>query len=166
MAQIPADIFNQMLPRAAAWAAAEEKFILTHKDAVELVPRAQDCARLAGVVSTERVRLLAVPTIPLPPDLDLRQAAKTFGLITTATAGLTLGHGIFVVTSYIRDLKLIAHELVHVAQYERHGGILAFLQKYLRECNEFGYPAAPMEQEAVAFAEKMYPQRSRGKAQS
>jgi hypothetical protein len=164
MAQIPADIFNTMLPRAAAWAADKEKFILTHKDAVDLVPEALESARQAGVVSPERVRLLAVPTIPLPPDLDLRQAAQTFGLITTATLGLTLGHGIFVATSYLRDPKLIAHELVHVAQYERHGSILAFLQRYLWECNEFGYPAAPMEQEAVVFAEKMYPRRSQAKA--
>jgi len=40
---------------------------------------------------------------------------------------------------------------VHVAQFERFGGIHAFLAKYLREILENGYDAAPLELEAVAF---------------
>lgn len=53
---------------------------------------------------------------------------------------------------------------MHVAQYERHGSIPAFLQQYLNEVNQYGYPANPMEQEAVAFAESVFP--SRGKSES
>jgi hypothetical protein len=45
---------------------------------------------------------------------------------------------------------LIVHELAHVAQYERLGGILPFLRKYLFECLTVGYAAAPLELEATA----------------
>jgi hypothetical protein len=57
----------------------------------------------------------------------------------------------------LKDPKLVAHELMHVAQYERLGSIPAFLQQYLSEVNQYGYPAAPMEQEAIAFAEREFP---------
>ena len=107
----------------------------------------------------QAVRILAVSEIPLPEQDDLREAAGTFGLITRDTAGLTLGHGIFVRNDCLKDPKLVAHELMHVAQYERHGSILAFLKRYLSEVNEYGYPAAPMEREAIAFAENEFPSR-------
>ena len=123
-----------------------------------LVPHGQEIARRAGVSRPESVRLLAVPEIPLPAEADLRQAARQFDLITQDTAGLTIGHGIFVREQCLKDAKLVAHELMHVAQYERHGSILGFLARDLSECNEFGYPAAPMEQEAIAFAVSVFPQ--------
>jgi hypothetical protein len=41
---------------------------------------------------------------------------------------------------------------VHTAQYERLGGIVPFLRKYLFECVTIGYPQAPMEQEAIRVA--------------
>jgi hypothetical protein len=79
---------------------------------------------------------------------DLRELAEALGLITPATAGLTIGHGIFVRQECLKDPKLIVHELMHVGQYQRHGSVLAFLQQSLSEVNEYGYPAAPMEKEA------------------
>ena len=159
MAQIPPEIFGELLPRAAAWAAIQEQFILGHKESRILGPQGQEFARRAGVTRPEDVRVLAVSEIPLPEEADLRQAAQAFGLITQGTAGLAIGHGIFVRKECANDAKLVAHELMHVAQYERHGSILAFLQRYLSECNEFGYPAAPMEQEAVAFADQVFPRQ-------
>jgi hypothetical protein len=47
------------------------------------------------------------------------------------------------------------HELVHTAQYERLGGIVAFLRKYLSECATSGYRAAPLEEEAIAVAQRI-----------
>ena len=45
-----------------------------------------------------------------------------------------------------------------VAQYERYGSISAFLRRYLFEVNEVSrYPETPMEQDAVAFAESLFP---------
>ena len=51
--------------------------------------------------------------------------------------------------------RLIVHELVHTSQYEKLGGFLPFLRKYLMECINIGYPEAPMEQEAIRMAEKI-----------
>ncbi len=154
---IPENVFNEMLPRAAAWAQQQEQFMLGNPASLVLVPQGQDIARRAGVSDPLAVRILGVPEIPLPDALDLRQAAIAFGLITPGTAGLTIGRGIFVRQDSLKDAKLIAHELKHVAQYERLGSILAFLQQYLTEVNQHGYPAAPMEQEAIAFAETEFP---------
>ena len=47
------------------------------------------------------------------------------------------------------------HELVHTSQYERLGGFEAFLKQYLYECITIGYPAAPLEQEAILMAEEL-----------
>ena len=45
---------------------------------------------------------------------------------------------------------MTVHELAHVAQYERLGGILPFLRRYLFECLIAGYSVALLEQEAIA----------------
>jgi hypothetical protein len=150
-------LFNHMLPRAAAWAQQQEQLMLGHKQSLVLIPECQAIARRAGVAQPQAVRILGVPEIPLPEGRDLREAAVAFGLITPGTVGLTIGYGIFVRQDCLKDPKLIAHELKHVAQYERHGSIAAFLQQYLSEVNQYGYPAAPMEQEAIAFAESEFP---------
>jgi hypothetical protein len=108
-------------------------------------------AAAAGVLHPERVRPLAVAKTPLPEERALRRAARSFGFVSEMTDGLTAGYGFFVRESRRHDLMLVAHELAHVAQYERLGGIRGFLDKYLAEINEYGYDAAPLELEAVAF---------------
>lgn len=157
---IPEHIFKQLLPRAAAWAQQQELFMLGHKESLTLVPEGQAIARRAGVAQPEAVRILSVPEIPLPQEADLRDAAVAVGLVMSGTAGLTIGHGIFIRRDCLNDAKLIAHELKHVAQFERCGSIRAFLQQYLSEVNEHGYPAAPMEQEAIAFADSVFPSKA------
>jgi len=56
---------------------------------------------------------------------------------------------------FLGDRFLVAHELVHTAQYERCGSIAAFLRQYLHECLSIGYPDAPMEQEAILTSERL-----------
>jgi hypothetical protein len=60
----------------------------------------------------------------------LRRAAQAFGFVSEMTDGLTAGYGFFVRESRRHDLTLVAHELAHVAQYERLGGIPSFLQRF------------------------------------
>lgn len=160
MAQIPEQLFQQLLPRAAAWAQHQEGIMLRHEAALVLSPQGQETARRAGVQRPDAVRLLPEQQIPLPEEEDLREAAAAFGLITPETAGLTIGQGIFVREDCANNAKLIAHELKQVAQYDRHGSIIAFLQQYLSEVNEYGYPAAAIEQEAIAFAKSVFPTRT------
>jgi len=85
----------------------------------------------------------------------LTTAANAVNLISTHTAGLTLRHGIFIRVDCWGDRRLVFHELVHTMQYERMGGIQSFLRQYLFECLTIGYPAAPMEQEAIQKTAKM-----------
>jgi hypothetical protein len=156
MAHFPETKLAELLPRATAWAEQKEQYIVRHHDAHSLESDDIAVARRAGVQHPERVRLLAVPEIPLPDEPDLKDAAQEVGLITRGTAGLTVGYGVFVQQDCLVG-RLIAHELKHVAQFEECGSIAGFLRQYLAECNEYGYPNAPMEQEAIDFARKEYP---------
>ena len=99
------------------------------------------------------MRILVLDGIPLPNDPGLRQLAAETELITDRTAGMTFGHGIVLKKGSI-DRRLIAHELVHVMQYERFGGIKAFLKEYVKEVAfPPGYPNGPLEREADQLAE-------------
>ncbi len=135
---------------AAKWATAVEKRIL--REGVPLSGQEMADARAVDMREPERVRLLALTRVPMPGDLTLRTAASAIQFLTPATCGLTLRYGIFVRSDCWGDRRLVTHELAHTAQYERLGGIEPFLRKYLRECLTIDYPAAPMEQEAVAAA--------------
>ena len=85
----------------------------------------------------------------------LKAAASAIQFLTPTTCGLALRYGIFVRSDCWRNRALIAHELVHVMQYERLGGILPFLRDYLFQCMTVGYANAPLEQEAVDVARRV-----------
>ena len=139
--------FAALLPLACEWAAEQERFIL--REGVGLTAEEAAEARTLGVACPERVRLLSVRQIPIPEHPVLRASAEATGLISPLTAGLTVRYGIFVREDCWGERQLVLHELVHTSQYERLGGFEAFLGRYLSECLTFGYPAAPMEQEAI-----------------
>ena len=108
-----------------------------------------------GVKDPERVRLLQVEIIPSPTHPILQAAYQVGKLVPTAPRGLTVYYGIFVRADYWRDRRLIVHELVHTAQYERLGGIEPFLRQYLAECATVGYGKSPMEGEATSVAARI-----------
>jgi hypothetical protein len=145
--------FDKLLPLATKWAGGMETRIL--REGVPLNEESLADARRIGVREPERVRLLALARVPAPTDLVLRAAAAAIQFLTPATRGLTLGYGIFIRTDCWGDRQLIAHELVHTMQYERMSGIEPFLRQYLFECLTIGYPAAPMEQEAIVLASRL-----------
>ena len=145
--------FEKLLPLATKWAAAVEKRIL--REGVPLSEQGLADARAVGVREPERVRLLALPCVPTPSDHTLKTAVAAIQFLTPATRGLALRNGIFVRSDCWDERRLIAHELVHTAQYERLGGIRPFLRQYLTECLTIGYPAGPMEQEAIATASRL-----------
>ena len=147
------DHFEQLLPLAVAWAEEQEQRILSTGVALTATQLAD--ARQVGVVHPERVRLLPVESIPMPEHPLLQAAGEATGLISPFTAGLTLRYGIFIRSDMTDDRRLVAHELVHTAQYERLGSVAAFLRQYLQECLTVGYPASPLEQEAIATAARL-----------
>jgi hypothetical protein len=145
--------FKILLPLACTWAEEQEGIIL--RDGALLSPAQIADAKTIGVVHPERVRLLRVPSIPMPVHPVLRAAADATKLISPDTAGLTLRYGIFIRSDCWGARPLVFHELVHTSQYERLGGFQQFLQQYLYECITIGYPAAPMEQEAVTTTARL-----------
>jgi len=145
--------FKILLPLAAAWAEEQEGIIL--RDGVPLTEPQMADARTLGISQPNRVRLLNVATIPAPEEPSLKAAVQATQLITPRTAGLTLRYGIFIRSDFWGDRRLIVHELVHTSQYEKLGGFLPFLQEYLHQCITIGYPAAPMEQEAIKMAARI-----------
>jgi hypothetical protein len=150
MLQILPDQFEALLPLAVQWAEAKEKVAL--KRGTALAPQYMQDAKSVGVRYPERVRIHEVFQIPIPKHPILKAAADATQLITPAAIGISLGHGIFIHNNFADDRYTIVHELVHTMQCEKFGGLYAFLEKYLWECIEIGYPEAPMEQEAVRLA--------------
>ena len=142
-----------LLPLACAWAEEQESVIL--QEGVPLTTSQLADARRIGIAHPDRVRLRVVEEIPLPTHPGLRMAAEMTGLLSPMTIGLTLRYGIFIRSDHWGERRLIVHELVHTLQYERSGGFMAFLQRYLHECVTIGYPAAPMEQEAQRIEREM-----------
>jgi hypothetical protein len=145
--------FVTLLPAAAQWASDQEALIL--RSGVALSDAQQKDARQAGVSNPGKIRLLKVSAIPVPLDPALANAAAQINLITPQTVGMALRYGIFLRTDYWSDRRTFVHECVHTGQYERMGGFLPFLQKYLHECVTDGYPEAPMEQEAITKAQSI-----------
>jgi hypothetical protein len=145
--------FTTLLPLAAEWAAEQEQRIL--REGVPLSQQELADARAAGVQEPERVRLLKVESIPSPAHPMLKAACEATNFVPSAPRGLTVHYGIFLRSDCWRDRAIIAHELVHTAQYERLGGIFPFLSKYLLECATTGYAQAPLEQEAMTGGQQV-----------
>ena len=91
-------------------------------------------AHAVGVREPNWVRLLQVEVIPRRFQPQLRAACDAIDFLTPAMRGLTLGYGIFIRSDCWRDRLLVVHELVHVGQYERLGGIVPLLRSCLFEC--------------------------------
>jgi len=145
--------FQLLLPHACEWAEQQEMSI--QQNGIGLTHSQIEDATLVGVRHPEKVKLLQVSSIPIPDEPALASAVQDTQLITADTSGLTLRYGIFIRSDCWNNRQILVHELVHTSQYERLGGILPFLQKYLKECISIGYPAAPMEQEAIRIASKI-----------
>ena len=77
-------------------------------------------------------------------------------LITAATRGAGIGHGIIVRADCWGDRELLVHQLVHVAQCERSGGLEPFVRQYLRErFNSASFSIGPLEEEARRVAREI-----------
>jgi len=144
---------EMLLPLVADWAAEQEQRIL--REGSPLSEAEITDAKAAGVKEPERVRLLHVDAIPAPSHPLLRAAYSAMNLFSSGPRGLTLNHGIFVRRDCRQDRHLLVHELAHISQYERLGGILPFLRKYLFECFTMGYRKAPLETEADSIAQRI-----------
>ena len=137
-----------LLPFATFWVRRQEALIL--KRGVPLDDSHLEIARALGVRNPENVRLLQVDSVPVPVPQTLLSALpkRWFSFFPEAIAGMTLGYGISLHKKWGTSKLVLRHELVHVAQYERLGGVRPFLKEYLRECLSDGYPNGVLEREA------------------
>ena len=97
-----------------------------------------------------------VDRIPLPDNEELAQAARCTHIITDVSRGVAIGHGIIIRADCWGDRELILHQLVHVAQCERTGGLEPFVRQYLcerRTCAKF--TLGSLEEEARRIAREI-----------
>ena len=148
------ETFEQILPLAYQWAKTQEEIILAR--GAPLTPQHTADARRAGVQDCSRVRVLVVERLPLPDNERLAQVARSSNIVTTATRGAGIGHGIIIRADCWGDRELLVHQLVHVAQCERCGGLEPFVEQYLRErLNSASFTIGPLEEEARRIAREI-----------
>src|ERR1051325_1943532 len=126
---IDQDAFEHLLPLAYQWAKEQEEVILTR--GVPLSAQQMEDARKAGVQDPERIRVLVVDRIPLPENPDLAAAARQVRIITDTTRCTGFGHAVIIRADAWGDRELLVHNLVHIAQCERSGGLEAWVRRYL-----------------------------------
>jgi hypothetical protein len=141
---LPALILSDALASAVTpWMEHQERRIL--REGRGLTASELAMAGDLGISRPQNVRVLLIDPIPVPVPQAWISLANGWGLPVFAPGGMTLGYGIFAAAE---SMDLVRHELVHVAQYERLGGIAPFLKRYLFECLTVGYADAPLELEA------------------
>ena len=145
--KLPLLLIPLVLPVAERWVAREGRRIL--REGVKLDHQGLLDAVKMGVRHPDKIRLMKVDCIPLLNGRFMRLLSRIFPSLSDSTVGLSLGYGIYIRTRYWGNRHLIAHECVHTAQYERYGSHVRFLRDYFSQCLKFGYPSAPLEQEAI-----------------
>jgi hypothetical protein len=146
--------FDRLSPLACEWAKAQEAFIL--QQGVPLSAAQIADARRAGVQNPGRIRILVVDRVPLPESKELAEAARKAQIITDASRGVAIGHGIIIRADSWTNRELLLHQLVHVAQCERSGGLDSFVTEYLldrRSSRDFSLGS--LEDEARTFAREI-----------
>jgi hypothetical protein len=146
--------FQQLLPLAYEWAKAQEEFVLTR--GTSLGPRHAADACRAGIQDASRVRMLVVDRIPLPDNPELAEAARRTDIVTPETRCIGFGHALIVRADSWSDRELILHNLVHIAQCERSGGLESWVRQYLADrngCAEF--TVGSLEEEARSVAREI-----------
>lgn len=146
-------LLNFALPLATSYAEEQEALIL--RDGTPLTEQQCADAVLAGIKEPKRVRLLKVATIPTPTQPVLAKANEYVGMIGPQSASVTYGYGVYIRQDLWENRSLVVHELIHVAQYERLGGIGEFLKAFLKECLTVGHASSPLEREAVTRAKEI-----------
>ena len=146
--------FEYLLPLAYQWAKTQEEFVLAHGN--PLSARHSRDADLAGVQDRAPVKVLVVDRIPLPEDQELAEAARRIGIITEDTRCMGFGHALIIRVDAWNDRELILHNLVHIAQCERSGGLEQWVRQYLGDrasCPNF--TVGSIEQEARRVAREI-----------
>lgn len=146
--------FEDLVPLALGWAKAQEEFILAHGSPLGLRPTAD--ALQVGVQDPSSVKVLVVDRIPLPTDKTLAEASRRANIITDTSRGVAIGHGIIIRADCWGDRELLLHQLVHVAQCERSGGLEQWIRQYLDDRqSSASFTVGVLEEEARRIAREI-----------
>lgn len=146
--------FARLAPLAFHWAKRQESLILEY--GTPLTPGQIADAQRCGIRDWARVRILVVDRIPLPDEEELAEAAQSAQIITDASRGVAIGHGIIIRADSWGKRELLLHQLVHVAQCERSGSLESFVGEYLtdrRSSRDFS--VGSLEDEARGLAREI-----------
>ncbi|MEO1563725.1 MAG: hypothetical protein AAFR98_09850 [Pseudomonadota bacterium] len=105
-------------------------------------------ARELGVERPERVRVVVVEKIPKLNTANRLQRAEPLLSLSDRIIGLTAGYGIYLDKEYEDELWVLAHELVHVAQFERMG-LEGLTRQVMTEQLALPGRLIPIEREAI-----------------
>jgi hypothetical protein len=148
------DTFEHLLQLAYQWVQTQEEFVLKHGSA--LSTRQMADANLAGVRNPSRVKMLVVDRIPLPDDPQLAEISRRTGVITEDTRCMGFGYALIVRVDAWSDRELILHNLIHIAQCERAGGLQPWCREYLGNRNNSPkFTIGTLEAEARRFAREI-----------
>jgi hypothetical protein len=143
-----ADDVAALLPGALAFIDDSEREIL--RRGRPLTAEEARIAQAVGVAHPEQVRVLVSNDFIQPRDRAFVALARRLGIdLDAGLLGRTSGHGVQLRHGSARSRRLLAHELTHVAQYERMG-TAALLRQYFVELLVVGYERSPIEAEARA----------------
>ncbi len=147
---------KHVIYRMAAWFAAvfSTPWALFHQQRIQargrpLTAVEAGVAKGLGVSDINNIFVMEVERVPNPLRWSFGLMEKC-GTCVSEVDGITLGHGIYVSCAASNSLKLMAHELVHVGQYERAGSVWSFMIEYIYQCLVIGYHDSAWEVEARA----------------
>jgi hypothetical protein len=154
MAAVDQKTFEHLLPVAYQWVKTQEEFVLARGNPLS-AKHARD-AKLVGVQDYARVRVLVVDRIPLPENPALAEASRRIGIITEDTRCVGFGHALIIRVDAWNDRELILHNLVHIAQCERSGGLEQWVRQYLGDrTNCPNFTTGSLEEEARRIAREI-----------
>ena len=133
-------------PATMAWAISVNADTLGHGKSLSLCQAAD--ALEVGVQKPDAVRILHVASLPEPDCSHFRLIAMQSGLDLGSSLGMALGYAVLIRHSALGDRRVLRHELRHVAQFEKSGSLIRFLEEYLAQIVQHGYRDAPLEVDA------------------
>jgi hypothetical protein len=146
--------FENFLPLAYQWAKRQEEFVLKHGSGLSARHIAD--AMLAGVKNPGNVRMLVVDRIPLPESPQLAEISRRTGILTEDTRCTGFGYALIIRVDVWNDRELILHNLIHIAQCERAGGLEQWCREYLGNRNSCPkFTIGSLEEEARRFAREL-----------
>jgi len=142
-----------MVPLVVLWAWWQERRILSRGWGLSELERSW--AKAAGVAEPATIRVMTVDTVPLPMPVSWAEFFhERFGLGIGSPIGMSLRYGIYLAEDHMPNPRVLVHEFVHTAQYERLG-LFKFMWLYFCQCAFEGYNGAPLECEANEVAARV-----------